>query len=488
MAEAPTKGLLLGKGNRAGFERHIYVQPKALLQHTQVMGPTGRGKSTLLLNVTLEAIRAGTGGMVLDPTGELTGLILPRIPADREGKIDLLDLGEANRPPALNLLACRAQDGDVHVQALCGIFSRLYSRFWGPRTEDLFRSALTTLLVGRHGGPAPTLVDVLDLLANPDDRTRHGSGDGGSMILEQFWSQWQALSEPARVQALAPLANKLRSLIGQRMVANMLCQPGAPNFEQMITKGRWLVVSAPPSIGEDAADLIGSVLIYRAWQAARNLGPIAHGKRPPFLLLVDECHRFCRMPMDSALAQARGYGLGFILAHQHLAQFSDKELSEAVEANCQTKLCFALEPSDARRMEPVYAPRLNAYDLQHLGAHTIACRIQHEGRQLPTATAKTLPPPDPENGKPDAAIRQRAHDRATDRQTVEAAIRQRYQRISSPPPGRADADSPPDPFEIPNDVPSHGTPPPPVIPHHDGDRETNGFPDEQQQFPSSPGR
>lgn len=218
--------MLLGKGDRAGFERNIYIQPKALLQHTQVIGPTGRGKSTLLLNVTLEAIHTGTGGMVLDSTGELTGLILPRIPQRKAAKVDLLDLGKADRPPALNLLACRAQDGDVHVQALCGIFSRLYSRFWGPRTEDLLRSALSTLLVGRSAErPVPTLADVLDLLSSPDDRARHGNSGGGSIILDQFWAQWQALSEPARVQALAPLANKLRSLIGQRLVANMLCQP-----------------------------------------------------------------------------------------------------------------------------------------------------------------------------------------------------------------------------------------------------------------------
>ena len=84
VAQAPSRGLLLGRSDHAGFDREVRVEPKALLQHTHVLGPTGRGKSTLLLNMTVEAIRAGMGGIVLDPTGELTEHILARVPRERE--------------------------------------------------------------------------------------------------------------------------------------------------------------------------------------------------------------------------------------------------------------------------------------------------------------------------------------------------------------------------------------------------------------------
>ncbi len=343
VAQAPSGGLLLGRSDHSGFDREIRVEPRALLQHTHVLGPTGRGKSTLLLNMTVEAIRAGMGGIVLDPTGELTGLILARIPRDREGDVDLLDLGDQSHPPALNLLVCTPGEGDAQAQAMCGIFARLFSRFWGPRTEDILRSALTTLLCGRDpDGPAPTLADVLTLLSDPGERSRYRASD--PVALDVFWRQWQMLSEPARVQALAPLSNKLRALLGNRTLRNMLCQSAAPDMREGINSGRWLLVSLPQTLGEDAADLIGSVLLHRAWQAAQRLGPLAHSDRPPFLCLIDECHRFCHLPqgMASALAQARGYGLGFVLAHQHLAQVSDHGLAEAIDANTQTKISASL--------------------------------------------------------------------------------------------------------------------------------------------------
>ena len=311
VAQAPSRGLLLGRSDHSGFDREIRVEPQALLQHAHVLGPTGRGKSTLLLNMTVEAIRAGMGGMVLDPTGELTGLILARVPRERQEDVDLLDLGDQSHPPALNLLACPPGSGDAHAQAMCGIFARLFARFWGPRTEDILRSALTTLLVGRDpAGPAPTLADVLTLLSDPGECSRYRASD--PVALDVFWRQWQTLSEPARVQALAPLSNKLRALLGNRTLRNMLCQPAAPDMRERIDSGRWLLVSLPQTLGEDAADMIGSVLLHRAWQAAQRLGPLAHSDRPPFLCLIDECHRFCHLPqgMASALAQARGYGLG----------------------------------------------------------------------------------------------------------------------------------------------------------------------------------
>jgi hypothetical protein len=517
VAQAPTRGLLLGRSDHSGFDREVRVEPRALLQHTHVLGPTGRGKSTLLLNMTVEAIRAGMGGMVLDPTGELTGLILDRIPQGRQGDVDLLDLGDERFPPALNLLACPPAQGDMQVQAICGIFARLFARFWGPRTEDILRSALATLLCGRDpSAEPPTLADVLTLLSNPGERANYRASD--PVALDVFWRQWQTLSEPARVQALAPLSNKLRALLGNRMLRNMLCQPAAPDLGQAITQGRWLLVSLPQTLGEDAADLVGSVLLHRAWQAAQRLGPLATNDRPPFLCLVDECHRFCHLPqgMATALAQARGYGVGFVLAHQHLAQVSDHGLAEAIDANCQTKICFALQAADAKRMAAHFEPRLDAYDLQHLGSYTIACRVLHEARELPAATAATLPPPAPTPGEPVKIIRERARENTRERGAVEAAIRARYGRIEQPPPGRADADQPTQasspigfddgfagageledehsvcvegsPCVIPFDAPPNGGSPAPGIPHHDTGRRRSGNPDSRQFLPPRRGR
>jgi hypothetical protein len=212
------------------------------------------------------------------------------------------------------------------------------------------------------------------------------------------------------------------------------------------------------------------VIVHRLWQTAQRLGP--DPARPPFLCLVDEAHRFCRLPqgLAQALAEARGYRLGFVLAHQHLGQLTDPDLAEAVHANTQTKLCFALPPQDARRMEAHFLPRLDEDDLRRLGRYQLACRVSHDGRQLPAATAFPLTLVAKAN--PAARIRAAAHARALTVAEVEAAIRARYGR---PDPGDGGGSAAPD-AGPPSGPPS--APPPEGGPHirpggHD-DAESGG--------------
>jgi hypothetical protein len=441
----------------SGDAMHIGLE--ALSQHVHVLGPTGRGKTTLLCNLYLEAARLGLGALYAEPKGDAIEAIRQRIPEHRVDDVVLLDFADEQHPPALNLLACVPGEEDIHAEALVGIFARLFGRYWGPRSEDILRSAFATLLTSRQPGrPTPTLADVLNLLTDPAEKARHPVSD--PVALGQFWRQWHALSVGQREQALAPVANKLRAFLGRRALRNILCQEQAPDFEQIIRERRLVLVSLPHRTLGDAADLIGSVLIYRLWQAAQRLGP--DEARPPFLCLVDEAHRFCRLPggLAQALAEARGYRLGFLLAHQHLAQLGDSDLTEAVHAHTQTKLCFSLPPLDAHRMQGHFAPRLDQDQLMRLGRYRIACRVAHDGRQLPAATATTQPLPEAihEAGTIGARLD------APSRDDVEAAILARYGRDPEPPAGgRSDPDGsrPPGPDDEPDaGVPSRLSPPP----------------------------
>ena len=242
--------------------------------------------------------------------------------------------------------------------------------------------------------------------------------------------------------------------------------------------------------------MIGSVLLHRAWQAAQRLGPLAQSDRPPFLCLVDECHRFCHLPqgMASALAQARGYGLGFVLAHQHLAQVSDHGLVEAIDANCQTKICFALQATDAKRMAPHFQPRLDAYDLQHLGSYTIACRVLHDARG-------SCPPRPPRHSRRRSPRRVTLPGRSASAPATRRRSTRRWRPRSAPAMAGSSSRHPVGcrPMSSTREcsgsmlrvlrwalAPSDGAPPPPVTPHHDSDPGSWANPD-NEQFLSLPG-
>lgn len=493
VADAPRQGLLLGGVDRAGIEAELRVTVEALLRHAHLLAPTGKGKSTLLANLVLEALKHDVGLFLLDPKGDLVGYLLNRIPAEHIPRVELLDLGDEQHPVALNLLACEPGEGDRQVEALLAIFRRLFSRYWGPRSEDLLRAALATLLTTPRaaGEPVPTLADVLLLLGDRPHPVAPAGAD--PVALARFWAHWGRLSPGQREQAWAPLANKLRALLGSRMLRNLLCQPEAPSFEEIIREGRVVLCSLPlGQLGEDAGALLGSVLVHRLWQTAARLGPYMSDRRPPFLCLLDEFHHFTHLPqgLAAALAEARGYGLGFVLAHQNLGQLRDNpELYEAIDGNAQTKLCFALPHLDAKRMEPHFAPRLTAADLGRLGAYQLACRIEHRGRQLPAATCDAQPMPIPVAGKPARRIQAIAHAHSKSRREVEAWIARRYGLRDDEPPaqGRGEADSPSGgpPAGPPFGPPPDGGPADGPNRHDSGESAAGGNPDEDQSIPSS---
>jgi hypothetical protein len=53
--------------------------------------------------------------------------------------------------------------------------------------------------------------------------------------------------------------------------------------------------------------------------------------------------------MDDALAEARGYRVSLVLAHQHLAQLPP-DVGHALDANARNKVFFTVPPEDARHL------------------------------------------------------------------------------------------------------------------------------------------
>jgi hypothetical protein len=93
-------------------------------------------------------------------------------------------------------------------------------------------------------------------------------------------------------------------------------------------------------------------------------------------IIVDECHNFLHLPvgMDDALAEARGYRISLVLAHQHLAQLP-ADVAHAVDANARNKIYFTVSPDDARHLARHTAPVFDDYDLSTRPAFHASVRV-----------------------------------------------------------------------------------------------------------------
>jgi hypothetical protein len=393
--------------------------------HLHLLGPTGVGKSTLIARLVLEDLDAGRGAVVIDPKGDLVEEILARIPNGREPSVDVFDPLDPE-PPGLNVL--EGADHDLVVDQLVGIFRRVYERFWGPRTDDILRAGLLTLL---ETGTGATLADVPRLLTDAHWREQLLDELDDPVGLEPFWDWYAGLGEAMRAQTTGPVLNKLRAFLLRRPVRAIVGQQNSTiDVARCLDEGRLLLVRVPKgTLGEDTSRLLGSFVVARVWQAALARAGRPEHARADCALYVDEVHNYLNLPtpLEEMLAEARGYRLSLCLAHQHLGQLP-KEMREALAANARTKLYFQLSPQDAQTLGKEVEPELAAHDLAHLPRYTAAVRLCHTGETGPAFTLTTEPLDDADPARADAVRADSRTRNGTERAEVEAELVQRQTR------------------------------------------------------------
>ncbi|MCE7009918.1 type IV secretion system DNA-binding domain-containing protein [Kibdelosporangium philippinense] len=370
-----------------GHSRPVALRVPDARHHLHVLGATGSGKSTLLGNMILADAEAGRGIVLVDPKGDLVTDILSRLPKSAGERVVLFDADSRTRPPCINPL-----DGgntDLTVDNLVSVFRRVYSAFWGPRTDDVMRAACLTL---RAQEGVATLADLPKLLADPAFRSRITAGITDS-VLRGFWSWYEELTDSGRSQVISPLMNKLRAFLLRPFVRDAIAGgPSTVDMSAVLDGGICLVRIPKGSLGEETTRLVGSLVVTRTWQATTSRARIPQRQRRDASLVIDECHNFLNLPypIEDMLAEARGFRLAMTLAHQHLGQLP-RELREGISTNARSKIYFNASPEDARELSRHTAPRLTDHDLAHLGVYHAAARLVLHGEEAQPFTLLTQP-------------------------------------------------------------------------------------------------
>ncbi len=430
-ANVPRRGLVLGDSTVAGTSRPVAVTQAEARRGLHVCAPTGAGKSTILtgLAVQLMGAKARPGLIVIDSKGDLIADLADRIPAERHRDVIVFDPADAE-PVGFNLIGGSGESDLIVDHVVAELRHRYGAAGLGPRSEDILRACLTTLTA--KGGY--TLCEVEPLLTNPAFR-RKLVGALDEPVLESFWSWYGSLSPAAQAEAIAPLANKLRTYTLRRRVRAVIGQADGLDLGAALEGEKIVLVSlAKGLVGQDAAALIGAAMVSRLWTAIQARAGLAPADRRPATVMCDEFQDLAALSpvFSEAVAQSRGYRVAWTLAHQHLAQL-DPETRQAVLANCRSRLVMQTTAADASAFAREFAPYLQAADLQGLGPFEGYAAVSVGAAVAPPASLRTRPAPGPTGSAKAvrAASRGRYGQRAAD---VDAAIRKRTQGSRKPAP------------------------------------------------------
>lgn len=341
------RGLRLGSAIAGDGHRHeVRVAPEELLLHTQVLGATGTGKSTLLAALVQEAVAAGMGVTVIESHGPLVERIVAELPDTAVDRTIVIRSGDLAAPVPLNPLRCGDPEmiSEVMLQVMRELLDPGNQGFLGPRFERIFGQTLEAqrVLVGERA----TLSALPHLLRNPAQVRDLAAAlkQAHPVLADQILSEFGNLTPDDFGELVGWINAKYNRLVASPELRAILATgEDAVDVTRVIDDRQILLVDlAAPTVGPLGAQFLGEIWLAKHWAAlARRRDPAQ-----PHLLIVDEAHLFASGLLPRLLAEARKFGVGVVLAHQHLEQLTP-HLRDATLATTSNIVVFRSGPREA---------------------------------------------------------------------------------------------------------------------------------------------
>ncbi len=343
------------------------------LLHTYIIGKTGVGKSTLLKILARQDMEAGRGFAVLDPHGDLVEALWAEAPPAVRDRFVYLDAADLSQPYGYNPLR-RVRDDRIPLAAsgLLETLRKLWPTAWGVRMEHVLRNSLFALMEL----PNADLTDILLLYEDKKFRAQVAR-ELRNPIVKAFWTtEFENYPPRLRAEAIAPIQNKLGALLADPRVRRVLVAPQIDlHFRAMMDEGRGLLVNlARGRLGEDASAILGGFIASTIGLAAFTRAEIPEAQRRPFYLYADEFQSFTTLSFVNMMAELRKYGVGLILAHQHLDQL-EPAVRHSVFGNAGTLISFRVGAEDAPLIASEFQPIFKVGDLLNLPNRKIFLKL-----------------------------------------------------------------------------------------------------------------
>lgn len=382
---------ILGQTNYRNVRRKFGIKPEDRRRHTYIVGKTGMGKSTLLLNCIVQDIQNGNGVAVLDPHGDLVERVLDYVPPRRINETIYFNPADVEYPIAFNPLY-HTDWSQKHLVAsgLVQVFKKIWADSWGPRLEYVLRNAVLALL-DTNGN---SLLAVTRMLVDDRFRSRVVAGIKDPVV-RHFWvKEFEEYPKVFRTETISPIQNKVGQFLSNPLVRNIVGQTKTKfDLSQVIDNGGILLLNLSKGrIGEDNSSLLGSLMVTQLYLAALRRAKITEDNREDFYLYIDELQSFITDDFPSILSEARKYRLSIAgMANQFISQLPEK-MASAILGNVGTLITFTTGSEDAELLAKEFYPEFRADHLQNLPKHNVYMKLSINGSTSSPFSAETIPP------------------------------------------------------------------------------------------------
>lgn len=364
-------------------------------RHTYLLGQTGTGKSTLMLQMIADDLANDRGVAVIDPHGDLADTVLGMVPDHRVDDVVVVDPSDPEAVVGINLLEA---DDDLQreflIAELCAWMYALYDPtgqgIVGPRFEQMLRYAALLLMDDQDPW---SFMDIPLLFTDPEIAAEL-AGRAADGSVRDFWMRMVPLMRKSGEfgDVVAWFTSKFEPFRTVRPLRRVIGQ-GRSTFSlgPLMDRGGILVANLSKGrIGEYNARLLGFVVFARLWSATLARAQRSTSDRRDFFVYLDEAQTLTTSSLPVILSEARKYRLGVTLANQYFEQIPT-DLRASVLGNVGTKVAFRMGARDASAFADQYGPEVEPNSLRRLPNFEAVAEVLLDGEPSEVQHLNTLP-------------------------------------------------------------------------------------------------
>jgi type IV secretory pathway TraG/TraD family ATPase VirD4 len=320
----------------------------------------------------------GYGCAVIDPHGDLIDDILRLIPRHRAGDVVLFDPGNPDFAPSFNPMSPVRPDLKLRVaMSFLDSFKRTFGSDWTERMDHVLRYAVLGLVTV----PGCNLVSLRKMLS--DERFRADIvRQARDESVKRFWlREFTARRKEFEEGPISRLLNRLDELLATETMRHILGQStNLFNFREFMDSRKIVLLKISKGVlGSDNASLLGSMLVWKIYEAAMSRADIAAEDREDFYLYVDEFQNFATESFGEILSESRKYNLSLTFANQYLNQLPT-QIRQTIFGNIANLLSFRIGAEDAATVASEFSPVFGDGDLVNLAIRDFYVKMSVNGQ------------------------------------------------------------------------------------------------------------
>lgn len=382
---AKPHGIVIGQVCYRNDRSQLRIPMSALKRHMLVIGKTGCGKSTFLLNMIAQLTKAGQGVILIDPHGDLAQQALRLVPNNRKNDVVYFDTTAAN-PLGFNPLV--GPNGVPVGRIADGVLTAFQQVFGidessAPRLLYIFENCLLSLIGTRHA----SLLSLRRLLVDDQFRRSIIAAVQNDAVRDFWINEFQKWPVRERTMIIASLQNKIGALTTNEQLVRIL-NPSRKGVQlrNVMDEGKILFCNLSKGLlGHKASNLLGSLLLSSIHVNALGRANVSETERVNCTVVVDEFASYLssgNTTMSEALSESRKYAVGYVLSTQMLEGQLDSATLASVLGNCGSTLCMTVGPRDAEVLSRLLANEVSPEDLMAVPRYHGYLNLNSLGPQL----------------------------------------------------------------------------------------------------------